>query len=108
MVATNIAFTVYFLYGLQKLNFKYTEQEEQGIFHLWKYVTYLLDVPTEIILDNKKEALAFFKFWTQYQNAPDTDSIKLTASLLDENTPISLLKLKVITKKYGLHSQKYC
>lgn len=98
MIATNIAFTVYFLYGLQKLNFKYTEQEEQGIFHLWKYVTYLLGVPMEIIPNNKKEALAFFKFWTQYQNAPDTDSMKLTASLLDENTPISLLKLEVIKR----------
>lgn len=66
MVATNIAFTVYFLYGLNQLNFKYSEKEALGIFHLWKYVTYLLGVPVEIIPNNTFEALDFFHFWTKY------------------------------------------
>lgn len=101
MVATNIAFTVYYLYGLNKLNFKYSEEEERGIFHLWKYVTYLLGVPLDIIPNDKEEALAFFKFWTQYQNAPDQDSMTLTNSLLDENTPVSLLKLDIIKRNMG-------
>ena len=101
MVATNIAFTVYFLFGLQKLNFKYSDKEEKGIFHLWKYVTYLLGVPLEIIPADKFEALRFFKFWTGYQNPPDKDALKLAESLLEENTPISLLKLDIIKRNMG-------
>lgn len=101
MVATNIAFTVYYLFGLKKLNFKYSQEEEKGIFHLWKYVTYLLGVPLDIIPNNKEEALGFFKFWTQYQNAPDEDSMTLTNSLLNENRPISLLKLDIVKRNMG-------
>jgi len=101
MVATNIAFTVYFLYGLEKLNFDYSEKEELGVFHLWKYVTYLLGVPVKIIPNDKKEALSFFHFWTKYQAQPDHDALKLTESLLNENTPISILKLDVVKRNMG-------
>ena len=96
MIATNTAFTVYFLYGLQKLNLKYSEQEELGIFHLWKYVTYLLGVPQNLIPNNKNEALQFFSFWTQYQAEADQDARKLAKSLLMESTPISLLQLDFV------------
>ena len=101
MIATNIAFTVYYLYGLQKLNFDFTEKEEKGIFHLWKYVTWMLGVPEEAIPQNKTEALHFFYFWTQYQFSPDEDSKKLTDSLLHENTSINLLKLDVVKRNMG-------
>lgn len=101
MIATNIAFTVYYLFGLDQLSFKYTKKEEEDIFHLWKYVTWLLGVPPEIIPGNKKDALIFFKFWTKYQGAPDEDSQKLTDSLLNENTPVSLLKLDIIKRNMG-------
>lgn len=98
MVATNIAFTVYYLYGLQKLNFHYTKEEEEGIFHLWKYVTYLLDVPVELIPNNVHEALTFFYFWSKYQGEPDEDSINLAQVLLNENVQISLLKFDLIKR----------
>ncbi|MXV38695.1 DUF2236 domain-containing protein [Flavobacteriaceae bacterium Ap0902] len=98
MVATNIAFTVYYLYGLDRLNFSYTAAEEAGIFHLWKYVTYLLGVPLDMIPNNKEEAIAYFYFWTQYQGSPDQDSLKLVQALLEENTPIELLKLDIIKR----------
>lgn len=101
MIATNIAFTVYYLFGLDQLSFKYTRKEEKGIFHLWKYVTWLLGVSLEIIPGNRKEALMFFKFWTKFQGAPDEDSQKLTDSLLNENTPVSLLKLDIIKRNMG-------
>ena len=101
MIATNIAFTVYYLYGLQKLNFDFTKKEEKGIFHLWKYVTWMLGVPEKVIPNNKTEALHFFYFWTQYQSAPDKDSLILTDSLLHENTAINLLKLEVVKNNMG-------
>lgn len=39
MIATNIGFSFYYLYGLKQMNYKYSEEEELGIFHLWKYIT---------------------------------------------------------------------
>ena len=101
MIATNIAFTVYYLHGLQKLNFDFSEKEEEGIFHLWKYVTWLLGVPEKLIPNNKTEALHFFYFWTQYQFSPDENSLKLTDSLLHENTSINLLKLDLVKRNMG-------
>ncbi len=102
MIATHIAFTVYYLYGLKKLNFEYSKHEEEAVFHLWKYITYLLGVPVDLIPNNIKEALSFFHFWTNYQLAPDEDALKLTESLLNEDTPISLFYLKSIN-----HSMDY-
>lgn len=101
MIATHTAFTIYYLYGLSKLNFKYSNSEERAVFHLWKYVTYLLGVPDDIIPENKEEALSFFKFWTEYQNKPDEDALKLTSSLLNENTPVNILKLDIVKKNMG-------
>lgn len=101
MIATNIAFTVYYIYGLEKLNFSFSEKEEAGIFHLWKYVTWLLGVPEHLIPNNRKEAIHYFYFWTKYQGAPDEDARKLADSLLNENTPISLLKLDIIKRNMG-------
>lgn len=101
MIATNIAFTVYYLYGLEKLNFSFSEKEEAGIFHLWKYVTWLLGVPEHLIPNNRKEAINYFYFWTKYQGKPDQDARKLADSLLNENTPISILKLDIIKRNMG-------
>ncbi|MCH8555161.1 MAG: DUF2236 domain-containing protein [Schleiferiaceae bacterium] len=100
-IATNIAFTVYFLYGLQKLNFKCTTKESQGIFHLWKYNAYLLGLPAAIVPENQAEALQFFNFWTRYQNVPDDDALKLAHALLNENTPVNVLKFDFIKKNMG-------
>lgn len=98
IIATNIAFTIYFLFGLSKLSFKFSREEEQGIFHLWQYNTFLLGVPYKIIPSNRLEALRFFKFWTNYQAEPDEDGLKLAESLLEEDTQLSLLKFNFIKK----------
>lgn len=101
MIATNIAFTVYYLYGLEQLNFSFSEKEEAGIFHLWKYVTYVLGVPENLIPNNRQEAIKYFYFWTKFQGEPDEDARKLSDSLLNENTPISILKLDIIKRNMG-------
>lgn len=99
MIATNIGFSFYYLYGLKQLNFKFTEEEEKGIFHLWKYVTWLLGIPAEFSPNNKKEAVEFFYYWTSKQNLPDEDSQELVAALLKENTPVSLLKFDFMKRQ---------
>ncbi len=100
-VATNIAFTLYFLYGLEKLEFRFTEKEEAGIFHLWKYVTWMLGVPTEMIPNNRQEAVDYFHYWTSKQNGPDADSLKLVTALLKENTQVDVLKIGFVKRNIG-------
>lgn len=101
MIATNIAFTLYFLYGLEKLGFRVTETEEAGIFHLWKYVTWLLGVPAELIPDNRKEAVDYLHYWTTKQNGPDDDSVTLAKALLKENTQVDILKVDFVKRNIG-------
>lgn len=102
MIATNIGFSFYYLFGLKQLNFNYTEDEENGVFHLWKYVTWLLGVPAEYSPNNKREAIEFFYYWTSKQNRPDEDSRKLAAALMRENTAVRLLKFNGIKKQMPL------
>lgn len=101
MIATNIAFTVYFLYGLDQLNFKYTPKEEEGIFHLWKYVTWLLGVPEDLIPNNKEEALSFFHSWTLNQQLAGNSSVELAKALIEDDTTITLFKWRVIRDNIG-------
>lgn len=101
MIATNIAFTLYFLYGLEKLGFQFSEKEEAGIFHLWKYVTWMLGVPEDLIPNNRTEAADYLHYWTTKQNGPDEDSVKLAQALLKENTQVDILKVAFVRKNIG-------
>ncbi len=101
MIATNIAFTLYFLYGLEKLGFQFSEKEEAGIFHLWKYVTWLLGVPAELIPNNRTEAVDYLHYWTSKQNGPDEDSVTLAKALLKENTQVDILKVGFVKRNIG-------
>lgn len=101
MIATNIAFTLYFLYGLEKLGFQFSEKEEAGIFHLWKYVTWILGVPEELIPKNRTEAVDYLHYWTTKQNGPDEDSVKLAQALLKENTQVDILKVGFVRRNIG-------
>ena len=98
MIATYTAFTIYLLYGLKKLKFSYSEAEEEGMFHLWKYVTWMLGIPKAIIPNNRLETLSFFYNWTWRQNTGDADSARLAKALIEENTQVSILKLKALRR----------
>lgn len=101
MIATNIAFTVYFLYGIHKLKISYSEKEEKGIFHLWKYITWLLGVPENTIPNNNKESILFFYKWSKNQEAPNENSIALAKALLEEDTQVNLIKIDWIKNNMG-------
>ncbi|WP_228379085.1 oxygenase MpaB family protein [Chryseobacterium piperi] len=60
MMATYIGFSLVFLHSLQKLGNTISNEEELGIFHLWKYVGYLLGIPENLLPDNKKQATEYF------------------------------------------------
>lgn len=94
MMATYIGFSLVFLHSLQKLGNTFSDEEEKGIFHLWKYVGYLLGIPEQILPDNKKQATEYFYLWTSVQPPSDKDSILLAHSLLNESLENPILKFK--------------
>jgi len=94
MMATYIGFSLVFLHSLHKLGNTFSEQEEAGLFHLWKYVGYLLGIPEHLMPENKKQATEFFYLWTSVQPPADKDSVLLAHSLLNESLENPILKYK--------------
>ncbi|WP_336686424.1 oxygenase MpaB family protein [Chryseobacterium bernardetii] len=94
MMATYIGFSLVFLHSLQKLGNTFSIEEEQGIFHLWKYVGYLLGIPQQLLPDDKKQATEYFYLWTSIQPPSDKDSVLLAHSLLDESLENPILKFE--------------
>lgn len=99
MIATSIGFSLVFLHGLQKLGLTISEKEEFGVFHLWKYIGYLLGIPEDYLPDNKKEAVEMFYIWTATQASADTDSVMLAKALENESLASNIFK-KSYQKKF--------
>lgn len=85
MLATSNGFSLVLLHGLKKLGNVITEEEELGVFHLWKYVSYLLGIPEKYLPENKKQATEDFYMWTSIQPPADEDSVQLAQSLVKES-----------------------
>ena len=85
MIATYTGFSLEFMQGLKKLGVKITEEEELGVFHLWKYIGYLLGIPPEFLPENKQQAVEQLYLWSSLQDKGDSDSVHLAKALLDEN-----------------------
>lgn len=84
MVATNLGFSIVFLEGLKKLGYQPTEKEEMGVYHLWKYIGYLLGIPAHYLPDTHKEAIEELYKWTMCQPVADKDTITLASALVNE------------------------
>jgi len=92
MMATYIGFSLVFLHSLKKLGNTVSEKEERGLFHLWKYVGYLLGIPENLLPNDKKQATEYFYLWTSVQPPSDKDSVLLAHSLLNESLENTILK----------------
>lgn len=92
MIATYIGFSLTFSLGLKKLGMQISEEEELGLFHLWKYVGYLIGIPADYIPVNAKEATEQFYLWSSIQPSSDADSVMLAHSLLNENLESTIYK----------------
>ncbi|MCW3160122.1 oxygenase MpaB family protein [Chryseobacterium oryctis] len=92
MMATYIGFSLVFLHSLKKLGNTFSTEEEKGLFHLWKYVGYLLGIPEELLPNDKKQATEYFYLWTSIQPPSDKDSVLLAHSLLNESLENPILK----------------
>lgn len=98
MIATYTGFSLVFMQGLKKLGIIISLEEEKGVFHLWKYVGYLLGIPAEYLPENRQEAVEQFYWWTTIQEKGDEDSAHLAEALLQENLDNTIYKRPVQRK----------
>ncbi|WP_394365665.1 oxygenase MpaB family protein [Kaistella daneshvariae] len=92
MIATYGGFSLVFMQGLKKLGINISAEEEKGVFHLWKYIGYLLGIPVEYLPENRQEAVEQFYWWTTIQDEGDDDSAHLAEALLRENLDNTIYK----------------
>jgi hypothetical protein len=92
MIATYGGFSLVFMQGLKKLGINISADEEKGVFHLWKYIGYLLGIPEEYLPENRQEAVEQFYWWTTIQDEGDDDSAHLAEALLRENLDNTIYK----------------
>lgn len=110
MLATNLGFSIAFIDGLKKLNFKPTENEINGTLHLWKYVGYLLGIPEHLLVNTQQEASNALFLWSRTQKGADDDSRALAHSLYVEPLTVrftnsSLLKSFVYHTNLGYNNE---
>lgn len=92
MIATYTGFSLVFMQGLSKLGIIISPEEEKGLYHLWKYIGYLLGIPAEFLPDNRQQAVEQFYWWTTIQDQGDEDSTHLAEALLQENLDNTIYK----------------
>lgn len=92
MIATYTGFSLVFMQGLKKLGIKISDQEERGVFHLWKYIGYLLGIPEDFLTENRQQSVEQFYWWTTLQDTGDDDSTQLAQALLQENLDNTIYK----------------
>lgn len=92
MIATYTGFSLVFMQGLMKVGIKISAEEERGLFHLWKYIGYLLGIPADYLPNHRQEAVEQFYWWTTLQDKADDDSAQLAKALLQENLDNTIYK----------------
>ncbi len=84
MQATQLGFSLVFLTGLRRMGFKPSDDEVSGLFHMWKYIGYLLGIPIHLLPDTEEQAIEFLYYWTMTQSGSDEDSVALANALVAE------------------------
>lgn len=94
MIATYTGFSLVTMQGLKKLGIKISDEEERGVYHLWKYIGYLLGIPEEFLPENRQQAVEQLYLWSATQDKGDLDSAHLAKALLDENLTNTIYKFQ--------------
>lgn len=84
MIATNLGFSLVFLQGIRLLGINPTTDETAGLFHLWKYIGYLIGIPEHLLPSSEEEAIHSLYAWTITQPPADEDTRALAQSLMRE------------------------
>lgn len=81
MQATYIGFSLIYMQGLEKLGVAISDEEKDAVYHLWKYIGYLIGIPTNILPANEQQAIEQLYLWSKTQPITDDDSIALASAL---------------------------
>ena len=98
MLATQLGFSLVFLTGLRRMGFIPSEEEIKGLFHLWKYIGYLLGIPLKLLPENESQAIEALYYWTMTQAPGDADSVALANALIRETMESGFPKLWLARK----------
>jgi hypothetical protein len=83
MLGTLLLFSAVALDGARKFGFRFTEEESEGLMHLWRYTGYLLGVDHQLIPVTEQEANVVGDLLKVTANPPDDDSRALSHALLE-------------------------
>ncbi len=83
MAGTQLLFSISVLEGLRALGLKISHDESESYMHLWRYVSRLIGVDSELSVTSELEARALADLIAATQAAPDDDSRALTRALLE-------------------------
>jgi len=81
-VGTLILFSVVFTAGLRMLGFRFSTEERGAIFHLWRYVGYLMGVDAELLPTDENDAWRITWLEAATEFIPDEDSHRLAQALI--------------------------
>ena len=71
------------LQAVRKLGVRLTEEESVGYMHIWRYVTWLLGVPEEILFAGEHEAVHLKEVGYACEPRPSTESITLAHAIVN-------------------------
>jgi hypothetical protein len=109
-VGTLILFSVMFTVGLRTLGFRFTRREREAIFHFWRYVGYLMGIPSELLPTDEADAWRITWLEALTELIPDEDSRRLTKAMFDAipashgvpgEDPASRLAAWILTSLHG-------
>lgn len=82
MIATNILFSSVYLTGLRILGLQISDQESQGVMHLWRYIGWLMGIEEALLPENEEQGMRMAWLAGTTQPPADADSRLLGQALL--------------------------
>jgi len=99
LVATNTLFSAVYLSGLRVLGIQISDEESQGVMHLWRYVGYLMGVDEALLPTNEEEGTRMAWLSGVTQPPADADSKLLGQALLQ----VPLARAETPVEKIAAH-----
>jgi hypothetical protein len=114
LAGTLMLFSLVFTVGLNVLGFQFSRKERRAIFHLWRYVGWLLGIDHELLPADEADTwrLTWLEAATEF--IPDEDAPRLAAALikstpglhgLDGDGPLSKIAARCVVNLHASYSR---
>ncbi|MHC9295434.1 oxygenase MpaB family protein [Mycobacterium sp. LTG2003] len=81
LAGTLMLFGLANIVGSQALGLRFTDREKDAVYHLWRYVGYLLGIDPDILPTNERDNWRLLWIQSDYEFHPDEDSRRLADAL---------------------------